>query len=211
MAVLTISRQFGAGGWTLGKAVAEKLGYQFVSEGVIDDMAKEANVSPEWIKSVEKSAGDWLIRFTSRLVSSSFIERHIGDSKSDFDENRYVAFLGKIIRKIAEQGNVVILGRGSQFILKEDPKVIKILLVADLEDRIKFLENIWSVSRKEAEKTIQIREKRRDIFLKYFDERHANDSSLYHLILNTSKVSLEDAEEMIVWFVKHFEEKAPVA
>ena len=54
MAVLTISRQFGAGGWTLSKAVAERLNYQFVSSAVINKMAKEANVSPEWIKGVER-------------------------------------------------------------------------------------------------------------------------------------------------------------
>ena len=90
MAVLTISRQFGAGGWTLAKSIADRMNYQFVSAAVIDKMAKEANVSAEWIKSVEKHAGDWLIRFTSRLVSSSFIERHIGEAKSDFDEEKYI-------------------------------------------------------------------------------------------------------------------------
>ena len=96
MTVLSISRQFGAGGWTLGKAIAERLNYQFVSVGVIEQMAKKARVSPEWIKSTEKSAGDWLLRFTSKLVSSSFIERHVGESRADFDEDKYLIFLDNI-------------------------------------------------------------------------------------------------------------------
>ena len=207
MAVLTISRQFGAGGWTLGKAIAERLKYQFVSGAVINQMAKEANVSVEWIKSVEKDAGDWLMRFTSKLVSSSFIERHIGEFRSDFDEKRYFFFLESIIPRIAEEDNVVILGRGSQFILQDNPKVIKILFVADLEDRINFLKKIWGVSRREAKNTIQTREKRMDVFLKYFNQGHPYSFHLYHFIVNTSKMSLEQAEDMIVWFIQDFEER----
>ena len=205
MTVLTISRQFGAGGWTLGKSIADRLKYQFVSASVINKMAKEANVSAEWIKSVEKHAGDWLIRFSSKLVSSSFIERHIGESKADFDEEKYISFLKNIISRIAEEDNVVILGRGSQYILQNNPNVLNILLVADLEDRIKFIEKIWNMSRREAEKAIQTREKRRDAFLKYFAQGHPNSLRLYHLIINTSKMKLDQAEDLIVWMVKDFE------
>ena len=205
MTVLSISRQFGAGGWTLGKAIAERLNYQFVSVGVIEQMAKNARVSPEWIKSTEKRAGDWLLRFTSKLVSSSFIERHVGESRADFDEDKYLIFLDNIIRKIAREDNVVILGRGSQFILQDDPNVVKVLMVANMEDRVRFIEKIWNVSAREAEKSIQTREKRRDVFLKHFHQGPANSLNLYHIIANTSKISLEEAEELVVWLVKYHE------
>jgi cytidylate kinase len=205
MAVLTISRQFGAGGWSLGKSVADRLNYQFVSGEVINKIAEEANVSPEWIRSTEKNAGDWLIRFTSSLVSSSFIERHVGESKADFDEGRYISFLKKIIVKIAEEGNVVFLGRGSQFILQDNSNAFHVLVVADLEDRIKFLERIWKISRKEAEKAIQTREKRRDTFLKQLGQWQPNSLRLYHVIVNTSKMEMDQAEELILWLVKDFE------
>jgi len=205
MAILTISRQFGAGGWSLGKSVADRLNYQFVSGAVINKIAEEANVSPEWIRSTEKNAGDWLIRFTSSLVSSSFIERHIGESRADFDEGRYISFLKRIIVKIAKEDNVVFLGRGSQFILQDKPNALHVLVVADLEDRIKFLERIWHVSRKEAEKAIQTREKRRDTFLKQLGQWQPNSLRLYHVIVNTSKMEIDRAEELILWLVKDFE------
>lgn len=208
MSVLTISRQFGAGGWTLGKAIADRLNYKFVSSEVINKIAREANVSPGWIKSVEKHAGDWLIRFTSKLVSSNFIERHIGESKADFDEDKYISFLESIITKIAEEDDVVLLGRGSQFILQDNPNVLHVLIVADLEDRIKFIENIWNAGTKEAEKAIQTREKRRDAFLKYFNKGHPNSLGLYHLIINTSKMEMNEAEDLIVWLAKDFEARA---
>ncbi|MBW2170320.1 MAG: cytidylate kinase-like family protein [Deltaproteobacteria bacterium] len=182
MAVITITRQFGAGGWTLGNAVANRLGYKFVSRGIINKMAKEANVSVKWVSSVEKEAGDWLMRFMSKLVSSNFIERHIGEARSDFDENKYVSFLKRLIPAIAAQDNVVILGRGSHYILPDDPKTIKILLVADLEDRIAFTE-------------------------KKLDPRDPDDPGLYRVTINISKVRLEQAEEIIVGMVKSVESR----
>ena len=208
MTVLTISRQFGAGGWTLGKAIADRLNYRFVSAEVINKIAKEANVSAGWVKSMDKHAGDWLLRFTSRLVSSNYIERHVGESRADFDEEKYVSFLENIIEKIAEEDNVVFLGRGSQFILQDNPNVLHVLVVADLEDRIKFIENIWNKSRREAEKAIQTREKRRDAFLKYFNKGHPNSLGLYHLIINTSKMEIDEAEDLIVWLANNFEARA---
>ncbi|MBW2034391.1 MAG: cytidylate kinase-like family protein [Deltaproteobacteria bacterium] len=207
MAVITITRQFGAGGWTLGNAVANRLGYKFVSRGIINKMAKEANVSVKWVSSVEKEAGDWLMRFMSKLVSSNFIERHIGEARSDFDENKYVSFLKRLIPAIAAQDNVVILGRGSHYILPDDPKTIKILLVADLEDRIAFTEKLWDVNRSEAEKAVLTRQKRSDAFLKKLDPRDPDDPGLYRVTINISKVRLEQAEEIIVGMVKSVESR----
>jgi cytidylate kinase len=207
MAVLSISRQFGAGGWTLGKSISAQLGYKFVSSQIINEMAKEANVSPEWIKGVEKIAGDWLIRFVNKFVNSDFIEKHVGEAKTDFDEKKYVTFLQEIVNRIADEDNVVILGRGSQYILQRRENVVHLLLVADLDDRIKFLEKSWKMNRKDAEKEILIREKRRDSFMKYFELGPPNTPGLYHLVINTSKIDFDEAKKIVISLVRDFEEK----
>lgn len=210
MAVVTISRQFGAGGRTLGERVASELDYKFVSQGVVNQMAEEANVSVDWIQSVEKEAGGWLSRFISGLVSSDFIERHIGDSAADFDEAKYAIFLKKLIVSIAEQDNVVLLGRGSQFILAGFPGAVNVLLVAEMEDRINFLSDIWSVSKKEAESTIHSRQKKRNAFLKRFDTRNPDDTSLYHMTVNLTRVSLDMAIKLTLDLVRDQETKFQV-
>ena len=102
MAVLSISRQFGAGGKTLGEKVAQSLGYQFVDESLMEKVAEEANVSVRWVEGVEREAGGYLMRFLSSMVPSSFIDRHLGDSGQDFDEKRYVIFLSKVVEDLAE-------------------------------------------------------------------------------------------------------------
>ena len=170
-------------------------------------MAKEANVSTEWIKGVEKHAGDWLMRFVNKFVNGEFIENLVGDKKTDFDEKKYITFLQSIVNRIADEDNVVILGRGSQYILQGRENVIHLLLVADFDDRIKFLEKSWKMKRKDAEKEILVREKRRDSFMKYFELGPPNSPNLYHLVLNTSKIDLAQVRKTVISFVKDFEDK----
>ena len=69
MAVITISRQFGAGGKTLGKRVAEKLGYPMIDNEIINKVAEMAKVSDDWVHSIEQEAGGKMMNFISKLVN----------------------------------------------------------------------------------------------------------------------------------------------
>jgi CMP/dCMP kinase len=198
MPVVTISRQFGAGGHTLGETVAKHLGYQLVDRDIVAQVAKEANVSPKWVEAVEKDAGGLLMRLVSGLVSSSFIERLLGESGSDFDEKKYLQLVRQVITKIADEGDVVLVGRGSQFILPESEQTIKVLLVAELEDRIKFMMSNYNLTKAKAEQLVRKEEKRRSAFLKLFDSHDPDDAGLYNLVINTSRLSLGEAESLVI-------------
>lgn len=204
MAVLTISRQFGAGGKTLGERLARRLGYQFVDRHLISDVAKEANVSVDWVVAVERETSGRLMQILSKMVSGNFIERQLADSGSDFDEKKYIAFLKKVITDLAEEGNVVILGRGAEYILPDTPGIFKVLLVASWEDRIKFLENQYSITHKQASGLVEKEEKKRTAFLRKLDPRDPNDPILYHLCLNHSRVSMERSEEIILNLMRDY-------
>ena len=99
MAVLTISRQFGAGGITLGKMIADRLGYTFADTEIIQEIAKEANVSPQWVESFEKEAGSKLSRVISSMVSQKWIDRVLKDERGYLDEQIYLDYLVLIIAK----------------------------------------------------------------------------------------------------------------
>ena len=81
MPVITISRQFGAGGRTLGKMVADELGLEFADSDIIEKVAEMANVSTHWVETVEKEAGGKLSRFISRVVSKRLIDRVLKDER----------------------------------------------------------------------------------------------------------------------------------
>ena len=114
MAVITISRQFGAGGMTLGQQVRDLLGYTFINDDIIKMVAKKAKVSPNWVKSVEREAGGKLQKFLSTIVPKSLVDRILDDQRGYIDEEIYVDLLGQIINKIADEDNCIILGRGGQ-------------------------------------------------------------------------------------------------
>jgi Cytidylate kinase-like family len=119
MAIITISRQFGAGGYTLGKDIAGKPGYTFASDEVISMIARKARVSKGWVQSTEKEAGSKKQRILSSVIPRSFIDRIIDDQQGYIDEEIYLELLEQIIRQIASDDNCLILGRGGQYILKD--------------------------------------------------------------------------------------------
>ncbi len=198
MTVLILSRQFGAGGKTLGENLAKRLGFQFVDRDIIAQVAREANVSVDWVVAVERETGGRLMKILSKMVSGDFIQRMLSDSGSDFDEEKYAAFVKKVVKDIAKEGNAVILGRGSQFIVPDQPGVFKVLLVGEKADREKFLEKQYKLSAAEARQVVAKEDRKRAAFLVGMDAKSPDDPLLYHLCINTSKMSLKRAEEMIV-------------
>jgi cytidylate kinase len=197
MAVITISRQFGAGGITLGKMVADALGYTFADSDIIQRVAKEANVSTHWVESFEKEAGSKLSRFISSMVSKRWVDRVLGDERGYLDEQIYLDYLVLIIAQFADEGDVVILGRGSQYILNDHPDAFHILLVDDLENRIKFMMDHYEMPRKKAERMVENEEQRRTNLYKRVGKSDFESPLLYHLVLNMGKTDLETARDMV--------------
>ena len=97
MAVITISRQFGAGGKTLGKMVSEKMGYTFADNDIVHLVAETANVSPTWVESVEKEAGGKMSRIVSSMVSKRLVDRILKSERGYIDEKIYLDYLVVII------------------------------------------------------------------------------------------------------------------
>lgn len=204
MAVISISRQFGAGGKTLGERVAKRMGYRFIYDDILQQVATEANVSVQWVEGVEKEAGDRLMRFLTTLVPSNFIERHLGDDKTALDEKKLAVFLTKVIERIAENDDAVILGRGGQFVLKDHENTVRVLLVSERADRIQFIVDHYGLGPAKAEQAVTREERKRQRFVSNFYSGDPDDPSLYHLAINTSLMNLDEAEELICGLVGDF-------
>ena len=197
MAVITISRQFGAGGITLGKMIAESMGYTFADSDILQRVAKEANVSTHWVESFEKEAGSKLSRMISSMVSKRWLDRVIGDERGYLDEQIYLDYLVLIIAQFADEGNVVILGRGSQYILNDHPDAVHILLVNEFGNRVKFMMDRYEMPRKKAEHTVVNEDRRRVNLYKRVGKSDYEDPHLYHLVLNMGRLDLQTARDMV--------------
>ena len=197
MAVLTISRQFGAGGITLGKMIADKLGYTFADTEIIQEIAKEANVSPQWVEAFEKEAGTKLSRVISSMVSQKWIDRILKDERGYLDEQIYLDYLVLIIAKMADEDNVVIIGRGSQYILNDHPDAFHILLVDEFENRVNFLVDRYDMTSKKATQVVTNEDKRRLNLYRKLGKVDFDNPNLYHLVLNMSRIDLELAKSLV--------------
>jgi cytidylate kinase len=202
MAVITISRQYGAGGKTLGQMIANELGYTFADSNIIQRVAKEANVSTKWVESVEKEAGGKLSRFVSKMVSKPLVDRVLKDERGYIDEEIYLDYLVLIIAQIADEGDVVILGRGSQYILNDHPDAYHLLLIDEIENRVKFMMEHYDLSRRRADQVVNNEDKRRMNLYRKLGKTDYDQPSLYHLVLNMGKVNLQKALGLVCNLVK---------
>jgi cytidylate kinase len=197
MAVITISRQFGSGGKTLGKMLADKLGYTFADDNIIQMVAKEANVSPKWVRSFEKEAGTKLSKIISKMVSQRLLDRVLKDERGYIDEQLYLDYLVLIIAQIADEGNVIIMGRGSQYILNDHPDAHHILLIDNVEHRKKFLMGKYDISATRAAQVVTNEDKRRFNLYSKLGKKDFDDPFLYDLVINMSRTSMQTAEKLV--------------
>ncbi|PID40968.1 MAG: cytidylate kinase [Proteobacteria bacterium] len=197
MAVITISRQFGAGGVTLGKMIAETMGYTFANSDIIQRVAKEANVSTHWIESFEKEAGSKLSQLISGMVSKRWLDWVLADERGYLDEKIYLDYLVLIVAQFADEGDVVIMGWGSQYILDDHPDAVHILLVDEFENRVKFMMQRYEIPLQKAKRLVLNEDRRRLSLYKRLGKNDYDSPQLYHLVLNMGRLDLESAREMV--------------
>jgi cytidylate kinase len=198
MAVITISRQFGAGGKTLGKRVADALGYTFADEDIVQQIAEMAKVSAGWVESVEKEAGGRLSRVVTKMVSKPLVDRILKDERGYIDEQIYIDYLVVIIAQIAEEGNVVILDRGSQYILNDMPDAYHILLINSFENRVRFVMERYQMNQQRASQVVKSEDRRRSNLYRKLGKQDYDQSQLYHLVMNMGRIEMDRAMELIL-------------
>jgi cytidylate kinase len=114
-----------------------------------------------------------------------------------------VAQTSETILRLAELGNVILLGRGSNVITARLPHVVHVRIVAPLEQRLEHMEHFEHLSRKEAADRIRREDLGRERYLRTHFNRNIDDPLLYHLVINTSLISLDDAARLIADVVLH--------
>jgi len=197
MAVITISRQFGAGGRTLCVRLAKKTDYLFLDEIIIYELAKKARVSLDSVRSVERSAGGFISRLLARAVSPGYIDRITGKDIGYMDENIYLDTLAVVMKELAAKDNLIILGRGGQFFLRDLENAYHFLLVADIQDRIGFIRKFYKMTDKEAEKIVADGDARRARLFSKLHKTRYDSPNLYHMVFNMSRLTLDQVVEQI--------------
>jgi cytidylate kinase len=131
------------------------------------------------------------------VVSKPLIDRVLKDERGYLDETIYLDYLVLIIAQIADEGDVVILGRGSQYILNDHPDASHILLIDEFDNRVDFMKENYELSYSRATQVVRSEDKRRKNLYQKLGKTDYDDSYLYHMVLNMSKISLQEAKKLV--------------
>jgi cytidylate kinase len=191
--VITISREFGSGGRTVGKMVAEKLGIPCYDQEIIQKIAEESGYCEDFVAEHSEHAayGNWL--------SNAFAFRdYYGNSIQD---KIWFAQL-KTIVELANKGPCVIVGRCADFILKETADCLKVFIHADPKARAERIVEQYGESSQAPERRLKDKDKRRAAYYQMYTDQKWGDNKNYDIALSTSSLGIDTCVDIIVELYK---------
>ena len=191
--IITISREFGSGGRTIGRMVAEKLGMSFYDKELIEKVAEESGLSKKYIE----EGGEYAP--SKSRFAYSFIGRNI-DGMS-LDDYIFMA-QRKVILEIAEKESCVIVGRCADYILRNRDDVLNVFIHSDMDKRAERIVKLYGETDKSPEKRLKDKDKKRSINYKYCTDRVWGMSQNYHISLNSGAIGLDTCVDIIVDLAK---------
>ena len=194
--IITISREFGSGGRTVGRMVAEKLGIPFYDKELVEHVALESGFAPKFVEEHGEHAPG------KSLFSYAFAPQGIpgvmnGLSTADFLWNIQCS----VILQLAEKGPCVIVGRNADYILKDRDDCLHAYIHADMPFRADRIVRLYGESEKSPETRLQEKDKRRRLNYQHYTGRSWGVAQNYDICLNSGTVGVENCADIIVSMV----------
>jgi cytidylate kinase len=198
--IVTIARQYGSGGKTIGEMYAKEMGINCYSREILRMASDDSGINELLFHQAdEKLKGSNLFGWAKKIYKGDLIPPESDDFASDRNLFNYQA---KIIKQLAEQESCVIVGRAADFILKEYPNVVRVFVHAPMDYCIaRALERSAITSEKEMERFIIKTDKHRGDFYKYYTGKVWHDARNYDLCLDSSKLGFEKCVEAIKQYI----------
>jgi len=208
--VITVSRELGSGGHTIGRKLAERLGVRYCDKELIHALSKRFNLTPSSIERLKAEKKQWLSNFIHLLfptsASNSFAEESDSVRGEEFDPEVTTdeIFLAEteILRELAEEESCVIAGRSGFFVLKDHPNKVDIFITASRENRIAHLMAKQDLSREQAEEVIDKVDKGRENYIRRYAGTSRYDARNYTLSLNVDGLTEDEAVDIILACIK---------
>lgn len=186
--IITISRQFGSGGRTIGKQLAEKLGIPCYDNELIEKIAEESGFDKQYIA----EHGEY-------TAHSHWFVNAFSTNRSPYPSNQdYLWNLQrKMILSLADQGSCVIVGRCADHILREKADCLRVFIHADLEKRADRIVKLYGESADSPEKRLIDKDKRRSAYYRFYTDAEWGAAENYHISLDSGTLGIETCVEII--------------
>ena len=194
--IISICREYCSG----GKKVSDELGYTFLDKQLITEAAKKSGYDESVFEKVDEVA-------TNSLLYSLVLGTYGANAAGAMPDNdKLFGLQAEIIRDTAKEKNCVVIGRCADYVLREEPHLIKIFLKADMDFRVERFRSLYTTPEgKKPEDIINKTDKKRASYYKFYTGNLWKDMNNYDLVINTGKVGIDNAVATIIDYVRKYD------
>ena len=184
--IITISREFGSGGRTIGKKVADKLGIPCYDSELIEKLAQESGFTKDYIK----EAGEYT---PGGFLASAFSNRAFGPTNEDILWEMQC----RIITELAEKESCVIVGRCADYILRDKADCLKVFIHANMAFRAHRIVEVYGEREQSPEERLRDKDKRRAAYHRFYTNMKWGYAENYHLTLDSGALGIDRCVDII--------------
>ena len=190
--IITIGREFGSGGHLVGKRLAEKLNIPFYDKELLDHAAKNSGLCKEIFENQDE-------RPTNSFLYSLVMDTYSANVMNDMPLNQKV-FLAQFetIKKLAEEGPCVIIGRCADYALEDDPRLLSVFVHADTDARVKRISQLYGLTPNKAKDRIRKNDKSRSSYYNYYTSKEWGAVDSYDLAVDSSLFGIDGCVDLIL-------------
>ena len=198
--IITIGREFGSGGHEIGFRLAEELGIPFYDKLLVSMVAEEGEFAQKYLEEMDEKVNIHIAPFLATRSNYSVYNQPVSD-KIFFRQ-------AEIIRKLADEGACVIVGRCADYILEKHPNLLRVFLFSELKDRVARKEAMnLEIEESDMTKHVQNTDKKRSRYYRHYTGKVWGDRDNYDLCINTSVIGINETVELLKRLVLAREEE----
>lgn len=199
--LITITRQFGAGGSEIAQRVARALHWTVLDNEFVNEVARRAGLESDEVARLDERAPSLVERVARTMSIASPELFNTGETsvpKVEAEESAVVSTTERIIREAAVDGRCVLVGRGAQAILAQRPDALHVLVVASKTWRMQHAIEVRHIDPAQADRITDETDRDRDRYVKAHHGRARQDPANYDLVVNTEKLGIDGAADLVV-------------
>lgn len=197
--IITIGRQYGSGGREIGEKLAQKLNIPCYDKLIMDEISSKSNVSVDLVEKIEENQKETM-RF---MVFNTYYGSGIFAPEHSIATRVHTARVNTI-KELAEKGSCVMIGRGADYILKDEPHILNFYITASQEARIRRVQKRQGISEKEALKMMSDTDKNRAKFYNGNTDKKWGEAANYSLCVDSSVLGIDETVEALYRYVNAY-------
>ncbi len=197
--VITINRELGSGGRTVGRKLAEKLGVEYFDKAVINALQERYNLSAEQIEHLKGLETGWWAEFKRKMT---FSESEYELNQTNIETEDVFRAETQVLKALAKDQSCVIAGRTACYIFREHPNHLSVFIQASMLSRVARVSREQNMTKEQARLTIDKVDKMRENYVREFTGTSRYDTRNYHLVISMDELTEDAAVELILAYIR---------